>query len=61
MTSSEKNGLTIRTNASPKLDRTSCHLLASRIGCKCPMETFHKKVMTPKNSNKVHFDNNITI
>ena len=55
MTSSEKDGLNTRKNASPKWDRTrpgvrrsKRHLLASRTRCKCPMETSWDKVKTSK-------------
>ena len=45
MTSSRKNGLNIRTNASPKLDRARCPeerpLLASRIRCNVLPKSVH--------------------
>ena len=52
ITSSGKNGLNIRTNASPKWDRTRCPeeskrpLLASRTRCNVPLKP-------PKFGNKV--------
>ena len=62
MTSSGKNGLNIRTNASPKLDRTRCPeeckrpLLASRTRCNVLWKTpkFGNKV---KIGSKVQFGN----
>ena len=53
MTSSGKNGLNSRTNASPIWDRTCVRrskrpLLASCIRCKCPVETSWNKVITSK-------------